>query len=332
MASATASALGGRRQFGFTLPEVLVVTGVIALLIAVLLPALSGAKRTAEMADSQNRMRQVDTFIKTYSAENREYIVPSQFDYSIAAGPPQNFPVKVRSHASLGSLQYEGTWTDILWTENGLGGSNLQLNDPGLEDKYLYDSPDQEFYDKQPNYDQNPFRAAAANSRDYPDTILPGTPGALPFGSGAQEIGLPGYFAANDFFNARPDAPALPDPDGGPATPTPSIGRWYVTGQIKAPDRSMYLVDSVAGETISYDGPIGVDSYKNDPNITDNPIQVDFRYNGVCLMLYLDGHTSPEAPWKELLDLEGCEQNGAVTPGRGIRIRALTRRGLPPCN
>lgn len=306
----------------FTLPEVLVVTGVIALLIAVLLPALSGGKRTAQMTDSQNRMRQTATFMQNYSAENREHIVPSQFDYSATAS---SYPVKVRSHSSLGALQYEGTWTDILWTENGLGKSNAQLSDPALNDKYLFDSPDKEYYDALPNYDENPFRAAAPNSRDYPGT---GTPGPLPFAAGAQEGGLPGFFAANDFFNARPDAPDDVDGNGPPAS-----GRWFVTGQIKAPDRSMYLVDSTAGETISFNGPNGLDPYLNDPNLNPNPIQVDFRYNGVCLMSFLDGHQSPEAPWKDIIELEGCESGGSVTQGRpgGTRIRALTKRGLPPC-
>ena len=49
--------------------------------------------------------------------------------------------------------------------------------------------------------------------------------------------------------------------------------------------------------------------------------QVDFRYSGMCLMLFLDGHVEPQGEWNDICDLEG-------PGGRGIRIRDLTRRGL----
>src|SRR5688572_1310158 len=318
-----------RATVAFTMPELLVVIGVIALLIIVLLPALAGALRTGDMATSMNRMRQIATFMQLYSSENREYIVPSQFDYADAAA---TFPVKVRSHDELGTLRYKGTWTDILWTYHDLGKSQVLVGAAFDDGEYRYDSPGKAVYDEVPDYDESPFRSAAPNSRNFPAGFYPGTPlaeGALPFGPGAQELGMPGFFAANNFFNAAPDAPIY-NPWDPPAS---AQGRWYTTGQIKVPDRSMYLVDSLAGETIDpvVDGATA-DPYNNSDELEPKKIEVDFRYNGACLMLYLDGHMDPESAWRNLLDLEGCvNAAGDIQKGRGVRIRDLTNRSLPQC-
>ncbi len=50
------------------------------------------------------------------------------------------------------------------------------------------------------------------------------------------------------------------------------------------------------------------------PDDPDSTQQVDFRYNEYCLMLFLDGHVTPEAPW---IDLDDLELN------RKIRVRGL---------
>jgi hypothetical protein len=237
-----------------------------------------------------------------YSMENREHILPSQFDYTASAA---TYPVKVRSALALGSLRYKGTWADILWT------LNPNLVGITVDDRFQYDSPDLTIFDEDPNFD-NPLRAAAPNSRDF--LVAAGTPGngPKPFGTGAAEGALPGYFSANNFFNADPAAPPYPDPQGGPPIATPSIGRWYVTGQIKNPSRSMYLVDSLAGETIEpLDGP-----FNNDHLLNPRPIEVDFRYSGACLMLFLDGHTSQQTPWVDLADLQA----------RNIKVAGLDRK------
>ncbi len=62
------------RRRGFTLVEILVVVSVIALLIAVLLPALRGAREQAKLAVCASNLRQIGTCIHLYSGENRGYI------------------------------------------------------------------------------------------------------------------------------------------------------------------------------------------------------------------------------------------------------------------
>jgi hypothetical protein len=190
-----------------------------------------------------------------------------------------------------------GTWSDILWAVFEVGAFEDQAT-PGAPN-YRFDSPDQALYDKLGRWDENPFRSAAPNS-----SIVDGGTGPRPFGTGAQEAGEPGYFAANQFFNA--DA----------TTSGSTYNGWFTLGQIKVPSQSLYLVDSFAGEVIEddTDGFGGVDGA--------GAIEADFRYGDVCLMLLLDGHIEQQGPWEEICDLEG-------PGGRGIRVRDLDSRSSP---
>jgi prepilin-type N-terminal cleavage/methylation domain-containing protein/prepilin-type processing-associated H-X9-DG protein len=62
---------------GFTLVELLVVIGIIAILVAILLPTLSKARKQAQVVACASNLRQLYNAIEVYAATNRQYQMPS---------------------------------------------------------------------------------------------------------------------------------------------------------------------------------------------------------------------------------------------------------------
>jgi len=77
-----------RSRTAFTLVELLVVIGIIALLIGILLPALGAARTAARNTQCLSQVRQIANAGFAYAADNQSFIFPTSEMYSAFGGIP----------------------------------------------------------------------------------------------------------------------------------------------------------------------------------------------------------------------------------------------------
>jgi prepilin-type N-terminal cleavage/methylation domain-containing protein len=71
----------------FTLVELLVVIGIIAVMNAMLLPALNGAREQAKSIQCMSNLRQLGLALVLYNTNNNGYVIPSYTMTGVAGGP-----------------------------------------------------------------------------------------------------------------------------------------------------------------------------------------------------------------------------------------------------
>ena len=108
------------RRVGFTLVELLVVIGIIAVLIGIILPVLGGARRAAETAQCLSNLRQIGQAFNIYAAENKQYVIPGH----------------IRQQPSFGG-RGEETWFTMLVAKGYIKGADQIDYNPPTPDENL---------------------------------------------------------------------------------------------------------------------------------------------------------------------------------------------------
>ena len=130
------------RAKAFTLVELLVVIGIIALLISILLPSLASARRAALQTACLSNLRQVGLMFQLYANDNRDRIPLGYFG-----------PFGVTGTTTIASQQYGTVWFPI-WGRYVSGNKAPLFTSPRvfycpdqMDERFQYNTPSNRWWD-----------------------------------------------------------------------------------------------------------------------------------------------------------------------------------------
>ena len=131
-----------RHTRGFTLVELLVVIGIIAVLVGILLPALNRAREQARQIKCAANLRSIAAGFASYLAENRQtYPQSSYYVGTKIAGTSQQPNTPVNGYLHWSALIYRGNWADRNVYQSTSGWEMFQcpsINNGGLPPANTY--------------------------------------------------------------------------------------------------------------------------------------------------------------------------------------------------
>ncbi|MEM8874192.1 MAG: prepilin-type N-terminal cleavage/methylation domain-containing protein [Planctomycetota bacterium] len=148
-----------KRKSAFTLVELLVVIGIIALLISILLPSLQSARRSANTVKCSSNIRSILQGMQLYAAENNGFFpggpnTSARFSYV----DPQATPISVGSDANgeygddnypnlVGMFDYISPIASVLGIEFNRGATVADRSErfQQLRDVSIFNCPENEF-------------------------------------------------------------------------------------------------------------------------------------------------------------------------------------------
>ncbi len=122
----------------FTLIELLVVIAIIAILAALLLPALSSAKKLARQTDCASRMKQIGSAYLMYAADHNEYL-PAPDDDATYGGHFALNPfwfIALGPYVGYSSWQLGSTTCSMPSGKTYFWCPSVDVNTPGLQTGY----------------------------------------------------------------------------------------------------------------------------------------------------------------------------------------------------
>jgi len=142
----TKTPTGRTRAEGFTLIELLVVIAIIAILAAMLLPALSNAKERAKRISCLNNLKQLDMAVMIYSSDNNDLVPAAQYTPQSGHGPWETYLLagNMGGNGQPAAATMQATNHGVLYTSKLLtGGKTFYC--PSMTEKvsggrFVYDS------------------------------------------------------------------------------------------------------------------------------------------------------------------------------------------------